>query len=673
MPRRVIESCSEDEAYSSPTRRRRDNERDNAPPSTQRNSTPKRRSAELDAEDNTGASARRRLLQEGSDDEVICTGSVTAEQRNTVAFETQAILVEDSDDEREGACPVCDEPWDAYELVGCDTCEHWAHVQCTPFRTGREAQHAKYYCPQCVQLQAWDEVRIDSAPLRELKELIVHAGLRHGDCLEKQELRDRAREALGVLRGRTVGASSSGVSAQPSGTTAYRGLAARKAAQTLSAEHSADDDGNTEEESDGVTSDQIVKLRPRRRNQKRAAVVRDDDDDDDDDDDGDAIDAGDDDDAEEEEDSEGSDTSDESSSGESCSGSDDDEEDDEEDDEDDEDGGDEDGDGGDHRGRARPDRRRHHSRSAGPPAGTHLQCTSCGESKHKDSFSAQQRRGLYGEFGSLRCLHCTTSQPRGRNGHVRNLERQAEEQRNEGGEAERETDAQRRARERREAKRTTARPRRRQHQPSTADRSPPPFVDPNVSDGSDDSGHEEEGEEEGEGSGRNLRGREREASVVEELERRFGRRQQAGQGEEDDGEEDDGEEDDGEEDDGEENEEDSEDEEESEEEGEEGEGERAAPSHSRSDAGTSSSRGERDRNACYFCGRIGHWANACPLRTREQREKEKVYPRNCHRCGLRCEVKTSRTDKNPGRHYYRCEPCQQQHGQGWVGWCDGRR
>ena len=40
-------------------------------------------------------------------------------------------------------------------------------------------------------------------------------------------------------------------------------------------------------------------------------------------------------------------------------------------------------------------------------------------------------------------------------------------------------------------------------------------------------------------------------------------------------------------------------------------------------------------------------------------------PPTCDKCGAACEARVSRSEKNPGRKYYKCFPCD-----AWVGWAD---
>ena len=69
---------------------------------------------------------------------------VMLEERSARGFEHSAIVLEDSDEERDGACPTCGDPWGEGELIGCDglACGSWVHVRCTRF--GNSSQRQQY-------------------------------------------------------------------------------------------------------------------------------------------------------------------------------------------------------------------------------------------------------------------------------------------------------------------------------------------------------------------------------------------------------------------------------------------------------------------------------------------------------------------------------------------------
>jgi hypothetical protein len=103
-----------------------------------------------------------------------------------------------------------------------------------------------------------------------------------------------------------------------------------------------------------------------------------------------------------------------------------------------------------------------------------------------------------------------------------------------------------------------------------------------------------------------------------------------------------------------------EEEEEEEEEGEEDGGE----GNSDNEAGASSP-------ACFYCRKEGHWYRDCPERRRHRHDEKQQPQAPCSMCGQPCDVKTSRTARNPNRLFYSC-PSQPQC-PGWIGWCDGEQ
>ena len=75
-------------------------------------------------------------------------------------------------------------------------------------------------------------------------------------------------------------------------------------------------------------------------------------------------------------------------------------------------------------------------------------------------------------------------------------------------------------------------------------------------------------------------------------------------------------------------------------------------------------------NACFYCNKQGHWQDSCPVRRRHEAEEQQWPQRSCPRCKQTCLVKTSRSQANPDRQYYRCSNCPS--GRPFVAWCDGR-
>ena len=189
-------------------------------------------------------------------------------------------------------------------------------------------------------------------------------------------------------------------------------------------------------------------------------------------------------------------------------------------DDDDDDDDDDDGDGDESGAEAREEGGGGGARRPrGHNGGSHLRCAACGEKKHKDSFSAQMKRGDYGVGGILKCLHCSTRQRAGKNAAVREYEARAASHRREGGAADEETPTQARERERAESARGRAKQQRGGQRHS---RGGPRAPQPPSSSESDDS-DEEDSEEDDVAGAQQPRGREREATAAEEMERRFGR------------------------------------------------------------------------------------------------------------------------------------------------------
>jgi len=158
---------------------------------------------------------------------------------------------------------------------------------------------------------------------------------------------------------------------------------------------------------------------------------------------------------------------------------------------------------------------------------SYLRCQQCGAKKQKDSFSSQMKRGEFGKGGILKCLHCSTHQRAGKNASVRQYEAQAARQRAEADAADEETPAQARRRERADAAHDRARRQPRTQRRSHGTRGPRP-QSASEPDSDDDVGVEANG------GGEEPRGRAREAALVKELEKQFGRR---GTGADDDDEE----------------------------------------------------------------------------------------------------------------------------------------
>ena len=205
MPRRIV--CSSDEegdeegdddllvsgalAAPSPVRCRLRKTRDEDERAQESQQKQRRRQRSSSAERVGCSTPRRRLLPpsddeedepscplppiDDDDEEPTCTGSTSAEQRSKQGFEHAAIVLEDSDDERDGECPDCGEPWGTEELVGCDgnagrPCSRWVHLSCAGFGSSAQATAATYVCSQCRSVTATavcTTSSVDRAPRHE--------------------------------------------------------------------------------------------------------------------------------------------------------------------------------------------------------------------------------------------------------------------------------------------------------------------------------------------------------------------------------------------------------------------------------------------------------------------------------------------------------------------------
>ena len=364
----------------------------------------------------------------------------------------------------------------------------YAHLECTHFRSTVEVNDRRFRCERCVS----------SMSIQDLKLLIKDADLSFHLCIEKAELQAKAREALAVLARVAVLPSLSGEvlvgsriklwwdgdkkhfkgtvnsfnaksgqhtvhyddgerkdhvlekeiwdlldaclplpKTQPGcwpRTANERGSSSSSQPVVIDIADCSEDDSEREYAAASVESKRGARAAKKRRTRQAAHedddfIVDDEEDEEDENyeeeesDDGGSGDDGDDD--------------DDDNGGGCKDDNDDDDDDDDDDDEPPRHGGSSSSSGHQQQGRQ-------------TQGGTHLSCTQCGEKQPKDNFAPAQRRGVFGNYGSLRCLHCTLNQPRGTDAHVKNLERQASEQKEEDGEAEEETQQQADDRERKE-------------------------------------------------------------------------------------------------------------------------------------------------------------------------------------------------------------------------------
>jgi hypothetical protein len=74
---------------------------------------------------------------------------------------------------------------------------------------------------------------------------------------------------------------------------------------------------------------------------------------------------------------------------------------------------------------------------------------------------------------------------------------------------------------------------------------------------------------------------------------------------------------------------------------------------------------------CFKCGSVSHWYRDCPMRTnappsqaQSSQASSSIEAKTCPKCQKQCAIRTSQTQRNPGRHFYKCDhPCN------YFEWC----